>query len=115
MGFYLDKNVDPTTRDYKGRCLLHCLACKTPDEDNMGKAKLLLGKNPYLVNCCDNSGKTPLGVAKIKLGELREKKKERIWCEYETKRLKGLIKLFEKYDGKTSDELKKKKSIELRK
>jgi hypothetical protein len=99
--FYLNKNVSLQPR-FDGCTLLHELArCCSPNTniDNMlNKGKLLLAKEPLLINCLNKELKSPLDCAKQSLNR-------RFALFDDTTPAQELIRFLKENNGKTSKKL----------
>src|SRR4030095_3726401 len=102
LNFYLEKNVPILPRSFDGKSLLHELAfvsghSKVNITNFLSKGKLLLEKNPALINSLSHSKKTPLDSAIHALASLGLFDSTKCTEEY--------IKLLRVHGGKTSQEL----------
>jgi len=77
ISFYLKHNVNVNhINEFDGSCVLHSFAAykEVKDEDNfLTKARLIVAKNPALVNTVDHNNKTPCLIAEETIAFWSEK------------------------------------------
>jgi len=105
LNFYLEKEIAIVSRPSDGQSLLHLLSLTTKyataDTNLLNKVKLLLAKNPDLINDLNKDKKTPLDSAIDVLASIR-------FVDLildSTECTKEYIKLLKEHGGKTSKEL----------
>lgn len=114
MEFYLQKGVDPKQLSSFNECILHRFAelschCKGDHDEFFKKGLILLAVMPKeMINTLDNSGRTPIDVAKARYKSSFMSKDEK---KENSETFKKTVQLFREHDGLTAHELKKREQI----